>query len=54
MGMKVLQKLAESLKDIAMVSNWSTEEVGNMFVVLAPVSRERPKEVKSNAKAQNA
>jgi translation initiation factor IF-3 len=53
MGMKVLQKLTESLKDVAMVSNWSTGEVGNMFAVLAPVSREKSKEVKSNAKAQD-
>ncbi|MCK5589404.1 MAG: translation initiation factor IF-3, partial [Dehalococcoidales bacterium] len=36
MGVKVLQKLTESLKDIAMVSNWSTGEVRNMFAVLAP------------------
>jgi len=49
MGMKVLQKLAESLKDVAVVSNWSTGEVRNMFAVLAPVSREKSKEVKSNA-----
>lgn len=54
MGMKVLQKLTESLKDVAMVSNWSTGEVRNMFAVLAPISREKSKEVKSNAKAQNA
>ncbi len=54
MGMKVLQKLTESLKDVAVVSNWSTGEARNMFAVLAPVSREKSKEVKSNAKAQNA
>ena len=53
MGMKVLQKLTESLKDVAMVSNWSTGEVGNMFAVLAPVSREKSKEVKSNAQNQD-
>lgn len=53
MGMKVLQKLTESLKDVAMVSNWSTGETGNMFAVLAPISREKSKEVKSNAKAQD-
>ncbi len=53
MGVKVLQKLTESLKDVAMVSNWSTGEVRNMFAVLAPVSREKSKEVKSNAKAQD-
>jgi translation initiation factor IF-3 len=53
MGVKVLQKLTESLKDVAMVSNWSTGEVGNMFAVLAPLSREKSKEVKSNAKAQD-
>jgi translation initiation factor IF-3 len=54
MGMKVLQKLTESLKDVAMVSNWSIGEARNMFAVLAPISREKSKEVKSNAKAQNA
>jgi translation initiation factor IF-3 len=53
MGVKVLQRLTESLKDVAMVSNWSTGETGNMFAVLAPVSREKSKEVKSNAKAQD-
>lgn len=53
MGMKVLQKLTESLKDVAMVSNWSTGEVRNMFAVLAPVSREKSKEVKSNAQNQD-
>lgn len=53
MGVKVLQKLTESLKDIAMVSNWSTGEVRNMFAVLAPVSREKSKEVKSNAQDQD-
>lgn len=53
MGVKVLQKLTESLKDIAMVSNWSTVEVRNMFAVLAPVSREKSKEVKSNAQNQD-
>lgn len=53
MGVKVLQKLTESLKDIAMVSNWSTVEVRNMFAVLAPVSREKSKEVKSNAQDQD-
>jgi len=53
MGMKVLQKLTESLKDVAMVSNWSSGEVGNMFAVLAPVSREKSKEVKSNAQNQD-
>lgn len=53
MGVKVLQKLTESLKDVAMVSNWSTGEVGNMFAVLAPVSREKSKEVKSNAQNQD-
>lgn len=53
MGTKVLQKLAESLKDVAVVSNWSTGEVRNMFAVLAPVSREKSKEVKSNAQNQN-
>jgi len=54
MGIKVLQKSAESLKDVAMVSNWSIAEVSNMFVILAPVSRGKSKEVKSSAKAQNA
>jgi len=53
MGVKVLQKLTESLKDVAMVSNWSTGEAGNMFAVLAPVSREKSKEVKSNAQNQD-
>lgn len=53
MGVKVLQKLTESLKDIAMVSNWSTVEVRNMFAVLAPISREKSKEVKSNAQDQD-
>ncbi len=53
MGVKVLQKLTESLKDIAMVSNWSTVEVRNMFAVLAPVAREKSKEVKSNAQDQD-
>ncbi len=53
MGVKVLQKLTESLKDVAMVSNWSTGEVRNMFAVLAPVSREKSKEVKSNAQNQD-
>lgn len=53
MGTKVLQKLAESLKDVAVVSNWSTGEVRNMFAVLAPVSREKSKEVKSNAQNQD-
>lgn len=53
MGVKVLQKLTESLKDVAMVSNWSTGETGNMFAVLAPVSREKSKEVKSNAQNQD-
>lgn len=53
MGVKVLQKLTESLKDIAMVSNWSTGEVRNMFAVLAPISREKSKEVKSNAQNQD-
>ena len=53
MGVKVLQKLTESLKDVAMVSNWSTGEIGNMFAVLAPVSREKSKEVKSNAQNQD-
>jgi len=53
MGVKVLQKLTESLKDIAMVSNWSTGEVRNMFAVLAPISREKSKEVKSNAQDQD-
>lgn len=53
MGVKVLQKLTESLKDVAMVSNWSSGEVGNMFAVLAPVSREKSKEVKSNAQNQD-
>lgn len=53
MGVKVLQKLTESLKDVAIVSNWSTGEVGNMFAVLAPVSREKSKEVKSNAQNQD-
>jgi len=53
MGVKVLQKLTESLKDVAMVSNLSTGETGNMFAVLAPVPREKSKEVKSNAKAQD-
>jgi hypothetical protein len=36
-----------------MVSNWSTGEVRNMFAVLAPVSREKSKEVKSNAQDQD-
>ncbi len=54
MGVKVLQKLTESLKDVAIVSNLSTGETGNMFAVLAPVPREKSKEVKSNAKAQDA
>jgi translation initiation factor IF-3 len=53
MGVKVLQKLTESLKDVAIVSNWSGGEVGNMFAVLAPVSREKSKEVKSNAQNQD-
>lgn len=53
MGVKVLQKLTESLKDVAMVSNWSTGEVRNMFAVLAPVPREKSKEVKSNAQNQD-
>jgi len=53
MGVKVLQKLTESLKDVAVVSNWSTGEVRNMFAVLAPVSREKSKEVKSNAQNQD-
>lgn len=53
MGVKVLQKLTESLKDVAMVSNWSTGEVRNMFAVLAPISREKSKEVKSNAQNQD-
>ena len=53
MGVKVLQKLTESLKDVAIVSNWSTGEVRNMFAVLAPVSREKSKEVKSNAQNQD-
>jgi translation initiation factor IF-3 len=53
MGVKVLQKLTESLKDVAIVSNWSGGEVGNMFAVLAPVSREKSKEVKSNAQDQD-
>lgn len=53
MGVKVLQKLTESLKDVAIVSNWSTGEVRNMFALLAPVSREKSKEVKSNAQNQD-
>lgn len=53
MGVKVLQKLTESLKDVAVVSNWSTGEVRNMFALLAPVSREKSKEVKSNAQNQD-
>jgi len=60
MGAKVLQRLTDSLKDVAAVGNWSTDDgARNMFAVLVPLSQgkpreEKPKEEKADAKAQDS
>lgn len=65
MGVKVLQRLADSLKDVAAVGNWATNNgARDMFAVLVPLSQgkpreekpreEKPREEKADAKAQDA
>ena len=60
MGAKVLQRLTDSLKDVAAVGNWSTDDgARNMFAVLVPLSQGKPreeklKEEKADAKAQDS
>jgi len=70
MGVKVLQRLTDSLKDVAAVGIWSTDNgARDMFAVLVPLSQgkpreekpkeekpreEKPKEEKVDAKAQDS
>lgn len=70
MGVKVLQRLTDSLKDVAAVGNWATNNgARDMFAVLVPLSQgkpreekpreekpreEKPREEKADAKAQDA
>jgi translation initiation factor IF-3 len=70
MGAKVLRRLTDSLKDVASVGSWSTDNgARNMFAVLVPVPQgkpreekpreekpreEKPREEKADAKAQDS
>lgn len=52
-GWKVLQKVAETLKEIATVSN-PINDARNIALVLTPVPARKSKEAKTNAKTQNS
>jgi len=65
MGVKVLRRLTDSLKEVAAVGTWSTDNgARDMFAVLVPLSQgkpraekpreEKPREEKADAKAQDS
>jgi len=70
MGVKVLRRLTDSLKDVAVVGTWATDNgARDMFAVLVPLSQgkpraekpreekpreEKPREEKVDAKAQDS
>jgi translation initiation factor IF-3 len=52
LGWKVLRKIAEALKELAVVSS-SVNENRSIALVLSPVSQKRSKEKETDAKTQN-
>ncbi len=54
LGMKLLQKVAEDLKDIAIISDQPSKERGNIALTLSPASTGKVKEAKIDAKAQDS
>ena len=50
LGLKLLQKAAEDLKDVAAVSEHPVKERGNIALTLSPVSTGKAKEAKIDAK----
>ena len=53
LGLKLLQRVAEDLKEVAAVSDHPVKERGNMALTLSPVSTKECKEAKIDAKAQD-
>ena len=54
LGWKLLQKVAEDLKEVATVSDHPLKERGNIAMTLSPVSPKKSKEAKVDAKAQDS
>jgi len=54
LGWKLLQKVAENLKEVATVSDHPVKERGNIALTLSPVPTRKSKEVKIDAKAQDS
>jgi translation initiation factor IF-3 len=52
LGWKVLREVAESSKDMAVVSNTATEQ-RSISLILAPVSLKKPKETETNAQTKD-
>ncbi|MCD6230963.1 MAG: translation initiation factor IF-3 [Dehalococcoidia bacterium] len=53
LGLKVLRKVTESLDDIATGISTPTKDRRTLSLTLSPKSNRKPKEVKTNAKAQD-
>jgi bacterial translation initiation factor 3 (bIF-3) len=54
LGWKVLRKVAEDLKEVAVVGDHPVRNPRNIALTLSPVSTKKSKEVTSNAKAQDS
>ena len=54
LGLKVVQKLTESLKDVAVVSNHPVKVGKIMALTLSPIATKKTNEAKTNAEAQNS
>jgi translation initiation factor IF-3 len=54
LGLKALQKLTESLKDVAVVSNHPVKEGKLMTLTLSPIATKKSSEAKTDAKAQDS
>ncbi len=54
LGWKVLQKVTEALKEVAMVSDHPAKDARTIALTLSPVSTKKPKEAKIGAETQNS
>jgi translation initiation factor IF-3 len=54
LGLKVLQRVSEALRDIAVVSAHPVREKRTITLTLSPISVKKPKEVKSDAEVENS
>jgi translation initiation factor IF-3 len=54
LGWKVLQKVTEALKEVAVISDHPAKDARTIALTLSPVSAKKPKEAKIGAETQNS